>query len=681
VTIRSAPPATRRTVLAGSAAAAALAGSRPATAVARPRARPRRPGGRPAGRPNVVVVSIDDLGWDEPGCYGNDFNETPEIDRLAAEGTRFTQAYAAAPLCSPTRAALVTGRYPGRTGITDFLRPESAASDAFLDPRIPSVARVLARRGYTSGLIGKWHLTETYSGDYRRRPGNPYAHGFDDVRVSEQLYIGDGDYVHPYFFMPALPAREPGEHLTDRLAAEVEDFVATHRDEPFFLHVSNYAVHTALVARPDLLARFEAKPGAGTPGRRPELAAMLAGVDEQVGRIRRALEDHGLDRDTLLLVTSDNGGQNRPANAPLRGGKGELLEGGIRVPLVAWGPGLVRSGAESDHVTTTVDVLPTAAELAGAPVPRGVDGTSLVPTLTGRGRQRTREATYWTYPHLIGGVRPHAAVRVGDDKLLLRLLDHRVELYDVAVDPAESRDLAAERPQVAARLRAMLTAHLAELDLYPGPPSEDLGRAHRVVTETFDGGLGEHRLAPVPSTAGPAGATVADGRLVVSSGGAAHLLAIAPRGPRGDEFVVELDPGPLPGTSGGGPGERTLFAGVARDGDNYLLLRYRHDLGRVGWDLRVGGRLEVGGAEPTTALDGAVDLSHPAARIALAVRGATAAAYADPDGTGWRFLFRLDTAGALDLRRDDVRRDYRYAVGARVSGSTVALDGYRAWER
>ncbi|GAA1906457.1 hypothetical protein GCM10009737_04050 [Nocardioides lentus] len=677
MTVRSTLPATRRSVLAGSAAAAALAGTRPTPAGARP----RRPPGRPAGRTNVVVVSIDDLGWDELGCYGNDFNETPEIDRLAAEGTRFTQAYAAAPLCSPTRAALVTGRYPGRTGITDFLRPESAASDSFLDPRGASVADVLARRGYTSGLIGKWHLTETYSGDYRRRPGNPYAHGFDDVRVSEELYIGDGDYQHPYFFMPAQPAREPGEYLTDRLAAEVEDFVATHREEPFFLHVSNYAVHTALVAKPDLLARFEAKPGAGSPGRRPLLAAMLASVDEQVGRIRRAVERHGLARDTLLLVTSDNGGQNRPANAPLRGGKGELLEGGIRVPLVAWGPGLVRAGAESDHVTSTVDVLPTAAELAGLPAPGGVDGTSLVPTLTGRGRQRTREATYWAYPHLIGGTLPHAAVRVGDDKLLMWLGDRRVELYDVAIDPGESRDLAAERPQVAARLTAMLTAHLAELDLYPGPPSQAAGRERRVVTETFDGGLGEHRLAPVPATAAPADVTVEGSRLVVSSAGAAHLLAIAPVGPRGDEFVVQLDPGPLPTAGPGAPRERTLVAGVAKDGDNYLLLRYRHDLRRVGWDLRVGGRLEVGGAEPTAALDGVVDLDHPAARIALVVRGASAAAYADPRGEGWRFLFRLDTAGALDLRRDDVRRDYRYAVGARVSGTTVALDGYRAWER
>jgi len=672
MTLHTLPPATRRSVLTGTALGVAATAAAPASA--RP-ARRRRP----SGRPNVVVVSIDDLGWDEMGCYGNGFNETPEIDRLAAEGARFTQAYAAAPLCSPTRAALVTGRYPGRVGITDFLRPETAVSDHHLDERrTTSVAEVLGRRGYTSGLIGKWHLTETYSGPYRERPGNPYAHGFDDVRVTEELYIAGGDYTHPYFFMPTLPAREPGEYLTDRLAAEAEDFVATHRDEPFFLHVSNYAVHTDLVARPDLLAKYEAKPGADVSPNRPVLAAMLESVDAQVGRIRRALEAHGLAGSTLLLVTSDNGGQSRPANAPLRGGKGELYEGGIRVPLVAWGPGLVRPGRDVDHLTSTVDLLPTAADLAGAPVPREVDGVSLVPALTGRGRQRAREATYWAYPHFIGGTRPHAAVRVGDDKLVMFLRERRVELYDLARDPAESTDLAAQRPEDAARLRRLLEDHLAELDLYPGPPDE--GRVRREVVETFEGGLDRYTLAAVPSSGAVADATTEGGRLRISSDdsadGAAHLLALAPVGPRGDEFVVELDPGPLPGRDR----ERTLFAGVARDGDNHLLLRYRHDLRRVGWDLRVGGRVESGGAEPVTVLDGSVDLNSDAARIALAVRGAQAAAYADL-GRGWEFLFRLDVAGALDLADERVRREYRYAVGGRVNGTAVSVDGFRAWER
>ncbi|WP_299053248.1 sulfatase [uncultured Nocardioides sp.] len=663
----------RRTVLAGAALGTAVAAvSGPAAAAAPQRRRPR---GRPRNRPNVIVVSIDDLGWDEMGCYGNDFNETPEIDRLAAEGTRFTQAYAAAPLCSPTRAALVTGCYPGRVGVTDFLRPETAVSDNHLDDRrTTSIAELLGKRGYTSGLIGKWHLTETYSGPYRDRPGNPYAHGFDDVRVSEELYIAGGDYTHPYFFMPNLPAREPGEYLTDRLAAEVEDFVAVHRDEPFFLHVSNYAVHTDLVARPELLAKYEAKPGADRAPNRPVLAAMLESVDTQVGRIRRALEAQGLAEDTLLLVTSDNGGQSRPANAPLRGGKGELYEGGIRVPLVAWGPGLVRAGQDVNHLTSTIDLLPTALDLAGGPAPKDVDGISVVPTLTGRGRQRAREATYWAYPHFIGGTRPHAAVRVGDEKLVMFLRDGATELYDLADDPGESRNLAGQRPEVAARLRRLLEAHLAELDLYPGAPTAE--RRRDELSETFDGDLADYTLAAVPSGGAAARAVTEGGRLRVSADGAAHLLAVAPRGPRREEFVVELDPGPLPGAAR----ERTLFAGVAKDGDNYLLLRYRHDLRRVGWDLRVGGRLETGGTEPTTVLDGSVDLDDDAARIALVVRGAQAAAYADL-GKGWEFLFRLDVAGALDLRRDDVRRDYRYAVGARVNGTAVDIDGFRAWER
>ena len=286
---------------------------------------------------------------------------------------RFTNAYAAAPLCSPTRAALVSGLYPARTGITDFLRAEAAPSSKRLSPGIATVPDVLGPLGYTTGLIGKWHLTETYSGAYRDRPGNPYQHGFDEVVASEQQYIGDGDYFHPYFFMPTLPARSPGEYLTDRIADEAVDFITRHRDEPFFVHVSNYAVHTRLDAKPDLVAKYAAKPGADESPNRPVLAAMLESVDDagRPGSPRRS-RSSGIADNTLLVVTSDNGGPYRDANRPLRGGKGELYEGGIRVPLVAHWPGTVRPGVEDATLTSTIDVLPTALDLAGRHPRHGV---------------------------------------------------------------------------------------------------------------------------------------------------------------------------------------------------------------------------------------------------------------------------------------------------------------------
>ncbi|MCH1865777.1 sulfatase [Nocardioides sp. CFH 31398] len=619
---------------AGAAVSARGRGAAPPAYAARPRT-DRPPRWRPpADRTNVVVVSIDDLGWNELGCYGHPFNRTPEIDRLAAEGLRFTRAYAAAPTCSPTRAALMTGRYPGRVGVTDYLRPEPAASDRHLDAGHSTVPRVLARRGYTSGLVGKWHLSETYSGPYRDRPGGPWAHGFDEVRASEELYIAGGDYTHPYFFLPTLAARESvdgrPEYLTDRLALEAEDFIAAHRDEPFFLHVSNYAVHIDHEAPADVVARYAALPGADEAPNRPVVAAMLDRIDAQVGRIRRALEENGLTRRTLVLVTSDNGSDDRAVNAPLRDGKGSLHEGGIRVPLVAWGPGLVRAGRTTDHPTSTIDVLPTAADLAGArDVPGRLDdarwdGVSLVPVLSGRGRQRSRAATFWVYPHhFVPDTRPQAAVLAGDHKLVMMLRDRSVALYDLAADEAETTDLAARRPRVAARLTRLLEDHLAELDLLPDPP----GRPDR-----------RRPVAPGDD------------------------------GPRGTAWELVADPGDL--ASGD-----TVSLGLASGPGERLLLTYDHDRRGVRWDLVVGGRPVTVGMEPLGQIDGTVGLDRRPARLGLVGRGSEVAAYVDERGAGWEFLARLDVAGVLDLRDDAVRRRLRWATdGAVEVGGLTARD-------
>ncbi|WP_187283207.1 sulfatase [Streptomyces sp. t39] len=653
---------------AGAAVAAQLAAAQPAAPHPRdPGPRPGRPRRRP---PNIVVVTVDDLGLYELGAYGNTFNETPRIDRLAREGTLFTDAYAAAPLCSPTRAALVTGRYPARTGITDFLRGENAASDKHLSPSVPTVPDVLRPYGYTTALIGKWHLTETYSGPYEQRPGNPYAHGFDEVIASEQKYIADGDYFHPYFFMPDLPAREPGEHLTDRLAAEAAAYITRHRDEPFFLHVSNYAVHTALDAPADLVAEYEAKPGADAPPNRPVLAAMLERVDAQVGLIADTLAGLGLDRDTLLLVTADNGGAHRPANAPLRGGKGELYEGGIRVPLIAHRPGGVRAGHREATPVSTIDLLPTALDLAGGRPGGRFDGVSIAPLLTGTGRRPERGELFWVYPHFIGRTHPHAAVRSGRHKLVRHFRDGRTELYDLAHDPGETTDIAARHPGLTRALRGRLEAHIADVGVLPAPPG---ARAYPVteLEETFDDGLARWSVLPVTPDVGTV--AVDGGRLSVSARRMTHLVFRSDVAPGSDEAVAVLAPGAFAeaGT------QDTVFVGVAQDAANYLLFRYHNGLHRVGWDLRVGGRLITAGAEPLDNLDGTVDLTGPGARFAFVLRGTAATAYAD-QGRGWEYLFTADTGGALDLSDPVVRARYRWAASVRLDDGTVSLDGLTA---
>ncbi|MGH1564713.1 sulfatase [Mumia sp. DW29H23] len=652
----------RRTVLRGLAATALTVTIAP-SALARAEAAGRR-------RPNVLVISIDDLGWDELGCYGNTFNETPHIDRLAREGLQFDSAYAAAPLCSPTRAALMTGLYPARTGITDFLRGEPAPSDKHLSTDIPTVPDVLGPYGYTTGLIGKWHLTERYSGDYRSRPGNPYAHGFDEVIASEEQYIADGDYFHPYFFMPSLPAREPGEYLTDRLAQEAVDFITRHRDEPFFLHLSNYAVHTKLDAKPDLLAKYQAKPGAGESPNRPALAAMLESIDDQVGRVVATLTDLGIADDTLLLVTSDNGGPYRDANAPLRGGKGELYEGGIRVPLIASWPGTIRPGRHDATPTSTIDVLPTALDLAGGRPGDEFDGTSIASVLTGRGRPVDRDTLFWVYPHFIGSTHPHAAVRRGRHKLVQYLRDGRTELYDLARDPGETTDISGENVVTERILRAALRRHLDDVDVLPPPPSPT-AYPYLELDETFDGDLTGWATLPVGVQRGEV--AVRDGQLAVTSSQLTHLVFRSDVSPSSDAVAIVLDPG----TFAEAGTQDTVFVGLAKDAGNYLLFRYHNGLHRVGWDLRLDGKLITAGGEPLGNLDGSVDLTGPAARYAFVLRGTAATAYAD-QGSGWEFLYSVDVGGAIDLADPAVRASYRYAASVRLDDGTVTLDGITA---
>jgi len=452
-------PTTRRGFLrrtAGGLGAFAFTGSRALPGLAEAIA---TEGGK---KPNVIFFLGDDLGYSELGCYGNTFNETPNLDRLARQGMRFTDAYAAAPVCSPYRAALMTGQWPARIGITDYLRPNDPKH---LAPGYTTIAEVFKSAGYATGMIGKWHLTGyEHDGAVEVQPTDQ---GFDEAIVSERRGIGGGSYWYPYHFNPAIAQRLPGkEYLVDRVNLEAVDFVERHKHEPFFLYVSHYAVHTRLVGKPDLVAKYEAKPGAGKGDlarkNNPHLAAQLEVIDEGVGMVMRKLDELGLADDTLLIFTGDNGGEDRvTSNAPLRAGKSTLYEGGIREPLLVRWPGVVPSGAVCRTPTVNCDFYPTFCAILGVrPDPtQPVDGVSILPILKDPSAQIHRDTFYWHYPldkpHFLGG-RSAGAIRQGDWKLIEFFDTGDVELYNLADDPGERNDLAGDKPEKARELLGLL---------------------------------------------------------------------------------------------------------------------------------------------------------------------------------------------------------------------------------
>lgn len=404
---------------------------------------------------NVIVILTDDLGYGELGCYGNRFNSTPNLDRLAREGVRFTQAYAAAPVCSPTRASYMTGQYPARTGINDYLREDDPK---FLSPSVESLPKQFARAGYETALIGKWHLM----GDYRTRNGDPKLHGFKQVICSESSYIGPGYYFPPYRHMKEIQPRTPGEYLTDRMNQEAVEFIERSAGKPFYLTLNHYAPHTKLAGKPGLVAKYQAKPGAGKKTNNPELAAMLESIDEGVGQILATLDRLKLSANTLVMFTSDNGGETTvTTNGPLHGGKSQLYEGGIRVPLIVKTPGMTSPGRVCDVPVSSIDFYPSLLDAAGIRAARGhrVDGVSFVPCVMKEGTRLPPRPLFWYYPldkpHFLGG-RSAAAIRKGDFKLIQFFDDGAVELYNLKDDEAETRNLAGAMPDKTMELRGEL---------------------------------------------------------------------------------------------------------------------------------------------------------------------------------------------------------------------------------
>ena len=415
-------------------------------------------------QPNIVFVLADDLGWAELGCYGNMFNETPNLDKLAKEGMRFTQAYAAAPVCSPFRVSLMTGQFPARAGITDYLRPNDSKH---LSAEHTTLAERLQAAGYATGIVGKWHLTGYANHGAEEFP--PSAHGFDEAMVSENRGIGGGSYFHPYHFNREIAQRLPGkEHLIDRCNLEAVEFIERHKGGPFFLYLSHYAVHTKLAGKEALVAKYAKKPGAGegerAPENNPHLAAQLEVIDEGVGMIRKKLDSAGVADNTVVIFMSDNGGEGRvTSNRPLRGAKSQLYEGGIREPLLVHWPGVTPPGSVCGTPVISTDFYPTFLDMAGlALAPKQHrDGRSMAPLLRNANAKFVRDALYWHYPlakpHFLGG-RSSGAIRQGDWKLIEFFDTGGLELYNLAKDLGEQENLARQRPEKAAELKKLLAA-------------------------------------------------------------------------------------------------------------------------------------------------------------------------------------------------------------------------------
>ena len=426
-----------------------------------------------AQRPNIVFILADDLGYTDMSCYGSKYYETPNIDRLAAKGIRFTSGYTCGPNCAPTRAALMSGQYGPRTGIYTVggierfdwrsrpLRPVDNVTQLPLNKT--TIAQTLKNAGYATAMFGKWHLGE--NGAY-----HPSQRGFDEAIVSM------GEHFN---FVTHPPVEYPkGIYLADFLTDKAEDFIRRHKEGPFFLYLPHFAVHSPHEAKTNLIAKFKPKPPVGGHNN-PTYAAMIASVDESVGRVVQLLEELKIAKQTLVIYSSDNGGVGGYVregikqagditdNAPLRGGKGMLYEGGIRVPYIFRWPGRIPEGTTCDEPINSVDLYPTLLEVAGVPAPPGyrLDGVSYLKLLTSGGQEALgREAVYWHFPGYLGAgvghwrTTPAGAIRAGDWKLQEFFEDGRIELYNLRNDLSQTNNLAARMPDKANALHNQLVA-------------------------------------------------------------------------------------------------------------------------------------------------------------------------------------------------------------------------------
>ena len=446
----------------------------------------------PLSPPNIVLIFIDDLGWNDIGCYGNDFVETPRIDRLAAEGLRFTDFYAAGAVCSPTRCALQAGQNQARIGITAHIPGHWRPFERVITPQpkmaLPldtvTVAESLQEAGYATGYVGKWHLG---SG----RQFQPDRQGYDFSAVI------NGPHLPGRYRVQGDEDLKPkaGQYRTDFEADLAIDFIQRHKDQPYFLMVSPFAVHIPLGAMSDKVAKYRKKAEAmGRELPHAVYAAMIEHCDDMVGRIVDTVEAQGQADDTMIVFTSDNGGlyrrydyreaadDNVTSLAPLRGEKGTLYEGGVRVPLIITYPRVAEAGSVCSEPTITYDLYPTFVDLAEGSLPpnQTIDGISLKPLFAQPEANQGRPALHWHYPHYHHD-RPASSIRARDWKLI-EYLDETgdVELYHLAEDIGETKNLADEQPARAKQLQQQLAAWrqnvIAAMPLHN--PHYDPQRAH-----------------------------------------------------------------------------------------------------------------------------------------------------------------------------------------------------------
>jgi arylsulfatase A-like enzyme len=443
--------------------------------------------------PNIILILVDDLGWMDLSCQGSDYFRTPSIDRLAREGMRFTNGYAACAVCSPTRAAVQTGRYPGRIGVTDWIRsrfqrgnlgtPDQNPTEFvgsrnrkllcppnpyWMEHRELTIAEVLGQRGYKTAHIGKWHL-----GD---EAWYPAGQGYDENR-------GGCDYGQPpsYFDpfqqpkhkhamiragIPFLPGRQPGQYLTAREADEAVELIRAWKDQPFFLHLAHYAVHTPIQALETETAKYRRQ---GKNEQNARYAAMVQSVDDATKRVMDTLDELKIADRTLIIFTSDNGGLDnggRPTdNAPLRSGKGYAYEGGIRVPFIVRWPGVVKPASVSQQPVCSIDLFPTILAAIRTPLPtdRDIDGLSLVEHLKSAGsKPLDRDELFWHFPHYRHAPGPYSIIRKANHKLI-KFYDGPMELYDLENDLGEQHNLATTLPDRVNELDRILMAALKKM--------------------------------------------------------------------------------------------------------------------------------------------------------------------------------------------------------------------------